>query len=63
MRKCQVCDKALIQREHESKKRFEKKKYCSNECAKKYFKENKIGWWSPENKKMRGQIVSESNKI
>ena len=63
MSKCKVCAKPLIQREHESKNRFAKKKFCSNQCAKQYFKENKIGWWSPENKKMRGQTISESSQI
>lgn len=62
MSNCKVCNGPLIQREHESKNRFAKKKFCSNHCAKSYFKENKIGWYSDENKKMRSQSVSESLK-
>ena len=50
MKKCRVCGEDLIQRAHESKKRFSKKQFCSSKCSRVYLKEHKLGWWSKENK-------------
>lgn len=50
MRKCVQCGGALIKRDHESKKRFEKKRFCSSKCSRIYLKKHKMGWWGRENK-------------
>lgn len=42
------CNNLIPKKTHESKPRYEKKKFCSQECAKIYLKENKIGWFSSD---------------
>ena len=46
MRPCLRCGKDIPKKPHESKARYEGKKFCSQVCAKAYMKENKIGWFS-----------------
>lgn len=49
MHKCIYCNKTIPRYDKQgrklSKKIWEKRKYCSRECADKYRKENSIGWY------------------
>lgn len=50
MKKCITCEKELIKHKTESKKRYEKKQFCSTACARAYMKKEGIGWFSRDHK-------------
>lgn len=44
-RTCKNCHSELKKVDHESRARFEKKKFCSNKCGREWLKANRQGWW------------------
>lgn len=52
---CLSCGKEIIKKSYESIPRYQGKKFCSQICTKKYMKENKVGWFSPETFKTKSR--------
>lgn len=50
MKKCLICGQGLIKHKNESKKRYDKKQFCSTECSRVFMKKHKVGWWAKQTK-------------
>ena len=48
MNPCLVCQGPIPKKPHESRARYQGKKFCSQLHAKEYMKANKIGWFSSD---------------
>lgn len=55
MKKCLTCEKELVKHKTESKKRYEKKQFCSTLCARTFMKKEKIGWFGKQNSDFGGK--------
>lgn len=43
---CLQCQKPIVQRENENNYRYQRRKFCSQDCTHLYFRRNRVGWYS-----------------
>lgn len=46
MKTCLTCNKDILQKVGESNYKYNRKKFCSQECCRAYMRENKLGWYA-----------------